>query len=67
MNDNMIEVRYKLLAQYADDRLRVEDVKTRTQFVLPASQIACNEQLIAYFSGQDACAIGYIMAAHSDK
>lgn len=66
MNDNMIEIRYRLLAQYPDDKVKVEDVKTKDQFVLPVAKIACDKQFITYFSGQDACTIGYIMGSQTE-
>lgn len=53
-------IRYRLLAQYRDNTLKIEDLVRNTDFKSTAHKVASNTEMIALFGSQDACIIGYI-------
>lgn len=57
---NDSSVRYRLLAQYRNNTIRVEDMANQTSFITTAQQVACDPCAVSLFTSHDACIIGYI-------
>lgn len=53
-------VRYRLLAQYRDNTIRVEDIVAKKNFITTAQKIICDPTIISSFTSRDASIIGYI-------
>lgn len=60
-------VRYRLLEQFGDDKVKIRDIWHNQDLILSVRELALNEELMAQFSGNEACTIGYIFATQLDQ
>jgi hypothetical protein len=59
-------IRYRLLEQFGDERVKIHDIWRSQDMILSVRDLALNEELMAQFTGNEACTIGYIFATQFD-
>ncbi len=60
-------IRYRLVEQFGDDRVKIRDLWHEQELIISVNKLVTNEHVMAQFSGNEACTLGYIFATQAGE